>query len=50
MLSEKLTLQKHKTLELKETYIQLDTLLVQVKKLVLVSGQGKQHAQGHTGT
>lgn len=36
MPSDKLTLQKHKTFELKETYMQSDPLLVSAKKLVLV--------------
>lgn len=34
--SDKLTLQKHKTFALKETYIQSDPLLVSARKLVLV--------------
>lgn len=48
--NEQLTLQKHKTFESKETYIQFDPLLIQVKKPVLVSREGEQHVQGHTDT
>lgn len=46
--ARKLTLQKHKTSGLKDTYTQFDPLPGQVKTRVLMPERGKPWAQGHT--